>query len=90
MLEDFFAGKRVSRLSYLPDDSHNHLVIVEQHGEIFESMSVDDDEKSGMEMTGTSTFLGDFLADQMLRDPNASMQSVTVSTTPTAAKLIQA
>ena len=53
-------------------------------------MSVDDDEKSGMEMTGTSTFLGDFLADQMLRDPNASMQSVTVSTTPTAAKLIQA
>lgn len=45
---------------------------------MFESMSVDDDVKT-MEMTGTSTFLGDFLADQMLRDSGAAMQNVSVS-----------
>lgn len=66
---------------------------------MFESISVDDDVKT-MEMTGTSTFLGDFLADQMLRDSGAALQSVTVSSshrrsshaasTATATKLIQA
>lgn len=46
-------------------------IAVEQHGEMFESMTVDDDVKT-MEMTGTSTFLGDFLADQMLHDSGAA------------------
>lgn len=51
------------------------LLAVEQHGEMFE---MDDDVKT-MEMTGTSTFLGDFLADQMLRDPVTTTTSVASS-----------
>lgn len=43
-------------------------------------MSVDDDVKV-MEMTGTSTFLGDFLADQMLSSSGAvqNMNGVRVA-----------
>lgn len=44
---------------------------------------MDDDVKT-MDMTGTSTFLGDFLADQMLRDSGAAMQNLAVATSSVA------
>lgn len=56
----------------------HRFLLVEQHGEMFDDMSVDDDVKT-LEMTGTSTFLGDFLADQMLRDSDAAATAAAIA-----------